>query len=258
MKEFTKVFVCIIVGLFLLLSINPIIYADTKEEHTTRNIDNIFDELRIELNNVESREETLIVYENKASELYKSGLIDGNTYNSFLSLIRKQGLLQPILVSGETSNTQILPRGIPLQQLFKYLMLLYYLIDIGIIIYPIVYIKLIFYNIKELIINGFPINVYRDIAIGSSGFYEPGLRKVYFSDYANGWISAQYSNDTIVNYSGDMFGGIKKLEVFYYSIELLGEFNYRVGITGFTGINIIKGNKLYYMGRANDFAIISQ
>jgi hypothetical protein len=260
MRTIWRAIVCLIVGLFVIISFNPILIAENDLKQSDV-IQNIFNELKSDLEMVKSRDDILVLYEDTLIDLYDSGFIDEKTKNSFIILMERTDLSKQILISGEILNSQILSRGITSQILLLTLYDYFYHNEILRNIFEIIILGgMITYPIKEQILNVFPLMIHRDIAFGSTYTVMGGDMWIERTDPAKGWVLAEFKNGTINNYTGSFIGDIEEISIPFIGMSLPGPFAYHIGITGFTGISIkIEHNwpkhKIYFIGYANNYEI---
>jgi hypothetical protein len=271
-----------ILSVFILcsLSYNPIIAVEQIEyEEITVNIcglesqrvnlskddgerlDGIFDELRNKLSKVETREETIILYNNVLAELYNLGIFGNIDLKEIQHMMTSNTLFKPYSITGVTTNSMFVPQG------YKTLHILDGLIDkirdlpiknenILNIVLLIIYICLeltLLYNwlIGIPIVNILPLHFIGVISLGKISYPQWKGNTHYYP--ASGWITVQDENGTTHNYSDKYYGNLGIMPGFPWG-SFYGTAHY-IGIKGFIGISIIRDSSLFYMGSASKFAI---
>ena len=205
-------------------------------------LDSLFDEFRFKLNESNSIEETIIVYEWAIEELDKLGLLGdlsvddakrlvtgGFYYNEFIELFNRyhnaevelENLNFLCLIAGETTETYFTGPISSLVARIGYILFFLMELDLSDIIGIVLLLSISILMLRP-ITNIFPLAFYNTITFGWEGL----LGKYYAS---SGWVRT-FGLLGIKNWEGRIIGRFIPID--------LWDFSHYTGVIGFTGLHI--------------------
>ena len=202
----------------------------------TIELETIFDDMKIKLNNVNTNQETIEIFNEVVESLNKLGLLPKeisvkeaqlliSNQNSMYNNINRENENFDCFIVGKTSWTTFIKPGwgIPLS------------------------------NLLPILFNG-------SIAFGEECWDWNGGSGDYYRKPASGWVWTNGSNGEIT-WNGDSLWG--NLGTHYYTTnfgEIWYEYLFYKGVTGFTGIRIKRrlAGHIYYFGIASHVAIVTE
>jgi hypothetical protein len=250
-------------------SISSLTQHKTKfSKEDCESLDQIFNMLKQRFTKVSNKNETIVIFNDALEELDKLGLFGNIDVEELKMIMSEMMLLKPYSITGETTNTVFIGPGFRqhefLENLNNKLFRLRLRLDEGILYYIISTIQLILklYNGIILItnwasfplVNILPFHLHGTIALGI--YYTPALEGHKDPTPAKGWLEVQLNNNKVQNYTGNIFGDLGEMSAVFKPWVWYQE-EHQIGIDGFIGLSINKGDSLYYMGSASRFGIKS-